>query len=98
MKEIYEKMGIYYLRNLAREMGIKSPTTKKKSQIIDEIVNLKPKAGLMQTKRGRPPLHKVEIEFENNLKNKNFVIKQLYLLKKLNEKQHEVIKNLIKNV
>jgi hypothetical protein len=52
-----EKMGIYDLRNLGREVGVKSPTSKAKKEIIDEIIKIK--TGLMEpapkSKKGAPP-------------------------------------------
>lgn len=34
---IYEKYSIYELRNIARQLGVKSPTTKKHAQLVAEI-------------------------------------------------------------
>ena len=35
--ELLETMTIYKLRDFAREMGVKAPTTKRRSQIIEEL-------------------------------------------------------------
>ncbi|MBR2330222.1 MAG: Rho termination factor N-terminal domain-containing protein [Clostridia bacterium] len=54
--QLYE-MNIHALRNIAREVGVKSPTTLKKKELIDEILQME--SGNQQpcipTKKGRPP-------------------------------------------
>ena len=37
-KEQLQQTNIYCLRNIAREVGVKSPTSLKKQQLIDEIM------------------------------------------------------------
>ena len=65
MAKDYENMGIYDLRNYARSMGVHSPTTLKRDELIDrinEIINGRepdPKT----TNRGRPPKHKPSDEY-----------------------------------
>ena len=34
---LVRKLGIYELRGLARELGISSPTTKRRSELVDQI-------------------------------------------------------------
>lgn len=60
MHKNFENMGIYDLRNYARSMGVNSPTTLKRDELIskiNEIINGKqpePK----KNNKGRPPRHK----------------------------------------
>ncbi|HAJ77806.1 MAG TPA: hypothetical protein DCO89_01905 [Clostridiales bacterium] len=65
MEKNYENMGIYDLRNYARVMGVHSPTTLKRAELIEkinEIINGKtPDA--KKTNKGRPPRHKAGSEF-----------------------------------
>ena len=42
MKSIFlESLGIYDLRNFAREIGVARPTTKSKRQLLDEIAAIR---------------------------------------------------------
>ena len=53
-----DKLGIYELRTLAREVGVYSPTTLKKNELMDQILNIvsgKEKPYVNLEKRGRPP-------------------------------------------
>ena len=54
--QLYE-MDIHTLRNIAREVGVKSPTTLTKKALIDEILQIESgnKQPCMPTKKGRPP-------------------------------------------
>jgi hypothetical protein len=54
--QLYE-MNIHSLRNIAREVGVKSPTTLTKKALIDEILQMERgiKQPCMSTKKGRPP-------------------------------------------
>ena len=51
------KLGIYDLRRLAREKGVKSPTTKKRDELIEEIKKLETGEQEPYFKKGggRPP-------------------------------------------
>ncbi len=52
-----KKLGIFELRGLAREVGVPSPTTKKREELIDNILDRINKGGLDEvvvTKKGRP--------------------------------------------
>ena len=55
-KEQLEKLSIYALRNIAREIGVKAPTTLTKQTIIEEILQIESgkKQPCAQSKRGRP--------------------------------------------
>ena len=57
-KESLEKLGIFELRNLAREIGVYSPTIYKKQELISKIlsiVNGQETPHIAKTKQGRPP-------------------------------------------
>ena len=56
--EFLKKMGVYELRELARQVGVESPTTKKRAELCDQI--LKICSGEIQpshaaVNKGRPP-------------------------------------------
>lgn len=61
----FEKMGIYDLRNYARMIGVKSPTTLKRNELIEKINQIIEGNAPKQpsTKKGRPPMHKPNDEF-----------------------------------
>ncbi len=52
-EKLYESLGIYDLRNVAREKGVKSPTTKKRQELIDEILKIDRGEQEPHVKRGR---------------------------------------------
>ena len=57
-KENLEKLGIFELRNLAREIGVYSPTIFKKKDLIEKmllIVSGEEEPHTPKTKQGRPP-------------------------------------------
>ena len=50
-----EEYSIYELRQIARSMGVKAPTTKKHSELIDEIKKIQNKEiAPIKTTKGRP--------------------------------------------
>lgn len=56
--EELDKMSIFALREFARRVGVVSPTSKKKEQLITEIVEIregKRQPSINTTKHGRPP-------------------------------------------
>ena len=56
--EKLEELGIFEIRNIAREVGVYSPTTLKKQELIDSIINImngKLEPYVRKTKQGRPP-------------------------------------------
>ncbi len=55
-KERLDEINIHSLRNLARELGVKSPTNLTKSQLIFEILSITSgnKLPHIPSKRGRP--------------------------------------------
>ena len=65
MEKDYEQMGIYDLRNYARAIGVHSPTTLKRAELIskiNEIINGK-EPDPKKTNKGRPPRHKANGEY-----------------------------------
>ena len=58
IEEQLEELSIFALRELARRTGVNSPTSKKKQQLIDDIVAIRngvKKPHIPKTKQGRPP-------------------------------------------
>lgn len=56
--EILESLGVYELRELARNLGISSPTTKKREELCSLILKVskgEQKGEERRTKKGRPP-------------------------------------------
>ena len=55
-KEQLEDLGIYELRYLAREKGVKSPTTKKRDELILSIINIQDgvEKPAQKSRQGRP--------------------------------------------
>lgn len=63
----YDKLSIFELRNLARECGVKLPTTLKKKDLIQKIINIKKgieKPYIKKNNQGRPhkPLYNFDIK------------------------------------
>ena len=55
-KSDLDVLGVHELRDIARNLGVKAPTTKKRDQLVDEI--LKIRSGELvgvTSKMGRPP-------------------------------------------
>ena len=75
-------LNILTLRELARQVGVATPTSKKKDQLIDEIIKIQ--SGKMQpysakTKQGRPPKSAIYdfsdlVEFQNFLRPSNSIV------------------------
>jgi transcription termination factor Rho len=68
-KQNLEKLGIFELRNLAREVGVHSPTTYRKEELIENILLIiegKKEPHIAKSKQGRPPK---SIQGVNNLLN-----------------------------
>ncbi len=57
LKEQLEDLNIFALREYARRMGVNSPTSKKKDELIKEILDIKNgvKSPVNSTNKGRPP-------------------------------------------
>lgn len=80
---IYENYNLYELRTLGREKGVKAPTTFKRRELIEQIINID--NGIFSpydknTKQGRPVKSANSFEFtdiESNIqkiKIKNFLL------------------------
>ncbi len=55
-----ETLGIHKLRDLARELGVKAPTTKRQSELIDEILKIEcGELEAVKSNMGRPPKGKI---------------------------------------
>ena len=61
-KEQLEQTNIHPLRNIAREVGVKSPTSLKKNVLIDEIIQIQSgkKRPQSSPRKGRPVKHGIE--------------------------------------
>lgn len=69
-KKDFEKLGIYDLRNYARNLGILSPTTLKRDELltrIQDILNGVEKPQEKKNNKGRPPKHKNDEMYMLNL-------------------------------
>ena len=56
--ELLKKMGIYELRELARQVGVESPTTKKRAQLCEQILKISSgevRPSHSSISKGRPP-------------------------------------------
>ena len=65
--EKLQELGIFEIRNLAREVGVYSPTTLKKQELIEKILRImngEDEPYIKKTKQGRPPKNLTSI---NNL-------------------------------
>ena len=63
--ENLKKMSIYELRSVARSLGVKSPTTFRKQDLITQIINVQEgKLTAHYSKRGRPPYVKNCINYD----------------------------------
>lgn len=57
-EEMLEKLGVYELRELARGIGVSSPTTKKRKELCEHIMRIakgEQKAVIRKNNKGRPP-------------------------------------------
>lgn len=85
--ETLQELGIFELRNIAREVGVYSPTTLKKQEIIEKIMRVvsgKEKPYIKTTKQGRPP---------KNISGLNDFVEVIVPSKVLNEKREERVNN-----
>lgn len=56
--KVLENLGIYELRELARSLGVSSPTTKKRKELCDSILKIskgEQKGEIKKSNKGRPP-------------------------------------------
>ncbi|MBQ0017376.1 MAG: hypothetical protein KBT30_01945 [Clostridiales bacterium] len=86
-KSYYERYGIYELRKIARDKGVKSPTILRRSEIIEKIELIESgieKPCFNSKNRGRPAK---EIEIT---KYKNYNCKDCKILKNITERLKEL--------
>lgn len=112
--KFYEDLNIYELRDIARKIGVKNPTTKKRDVLVKEIEQIK--RGELQpyfstTKQGRPAknlnlkivdLEKYKISFQNEEKERQDLIKKqidfLIYFKHFTKNMYDLIDDLINNI
>ncbi len=94
-----ERLCVYTLRNVAREVGVKAPTTLKKSELINEIERIQrgEKQAKIPDTRGRPVKsligeEKKIIDSISEIK-KNIVKKDVIeiILKEIERKLYEIL-------
>lgn len=69
-KEKLYKLSIFTLRNMARDVGMKAPTTKKKDELISFILANEKGLPTPKVRIGRPP----SVLFDTQQLNNEFVI------------------------
>ena len=76
-KEELSNIDVHSLRNLAREIGVRAPTSLKKAELIDEIIQIK--KGVKQPytlkKAGRPLKYRIERGSKKELI--NYILKEI---------------------
>jgi hypothetical protein len=85
-------MRIYELRDYARKVGVKSPTSKTKAELINQIKLIETgEKEPYKTNKGRKPL----VSFALDTKNKEFLTLQL---DKIKQSTNKSIDSLIKKI
>lgn len=93
-EELLKNMGVYELRELARQVGVSSPTTKKRKQLEQEILKIakgESNPQIKKSQKGRPPKSIKKVENVLDV----FVPKQLLEIT-FNKKVDNEIKQLLK--
>lgn len=94
-KEKLNEINLYSLRVLAREMGVKAPTSLNKSNLINEILKIESgkKEPKKPNKKGRPIKNGISGESAKILLDKNAIKKKLIdaILKELEKKLYELL-------
>lgn len=68
--EQLNELSLFELRNAAREMGVKSPTTYNKGDLIEKMISVSTgKIAPVKTNRGRPPKALVGLKTEGTIMN-----------------------------
>ena len=96
-REGLEKIGVYDLRNIAREVGVKAPTALRKNELIEEILQIesgkKPPHEL--SKRGRPSKNSFcsSIKSTISVSDKNAIKKEFIdsILEEIKRKLYEIL-------
>ena len=68
-QQMLDMLGVYELRELARSIGVSSPTTKKREILCKEIIEISNgsvKVDLNTSKKGRPPKTLTKISNKQN--------------------------------
>ena len=97
-KEQLQKLSVYDLRNVAREIGVKAPTTLTKQALIEEILQIESgkKQPSAPTKRGRPIKNYIDNNADkilSDIREKQAIKKQIIdcILKEIEEKLYEIL-------
>ena len=79
-REELEKLSVHELRIKARALGVKAPTTKKQSQLIQEIIQIESgELSAFRSKMGRPPKNQlIEIDSLNEEVSQKTLINPFY--------------------
>lgn len=90
-REQLSQINLYGLRSLAREVGVKSPTSLKKQALIEEIILIESgkKSPYKQTKKGRPLKKGVENVNLSSSGTKKELINSI--LKEIEKKLNEIL-------
>ena len=90
------RVSVHGLRNIARELGVKAPSTLNKSTLIKEIIDIKSgnKQPYSLSKKGRPPkasycIQNFERKIENVPVNQN---------KLKNKEKRRIIKSILQEI
>lgn len=95
----YKNLCIYELRKLAREIGVKSPTSLKRAELIEKINAIetgKELPFIKKTNKGRP-VKKLNFEVSKEFFDQDF-LNLLLTIKEYNTKQNEIINDFIKKI
>ena len=96
-KENLKEINVYSLRSLARQIGVKSPSTLNKQKLIDEIIEINngSKTPNATKKVGRPPksFAKVENVIDKKIINEEEIKKKFIdkILKEIEKKLNEIL-------
>ena len=70
-KDNLKQMSVYPLRKIGKDLGVKSPTSLKKNELIESILDIQSgKIKPVSSKHGRPSLNSEYKSLENNKKEK----------------------------
>ena len=97
-KEQLQRLSVYTLRNIAREIGVKSPTTLTKQSLIEEILQIESgkRKPCEPSKRGRPSIDCLENKGNKillEIREKHALKKQIIdcILKEIERKLYEIL-------
>jgi len=92
-KELLNQTSIYSLRIIGLEIGVRAPSSKTKSKLIEEILDIESGklAPCVPSKRGRPL--KKRIDGNNEFLKNNFLLTKLK-----DEKKRKIIKSILMEI